>query len=144
MRDLKKIRRHNVSLLMDSYGQAELSKLTGLAEGFLYQMSKGTGKNARGVNDENARLIEAGTTLEDGWLDVDRRELGANVIEVDVKAAKLRRAAAWPFKTIERLRFERLDEADRLRVEAAMIKAIVAIETDGPAPRASVRASRRR
>jgi hypothetical protein len=124
----RQIRRHNLSLLMDSYGQAELVRDTGIKPAFLFQMSKGVGKQARSVNDANARIIESGASLEEGWLDVDRRNTLPSMVEVDVRAAKLRRASAWPFRTIERERFERLDEADRLRVEAAMIKAIALIE----------------
>jgi hypothetical protein len=132
VRDAKEIRRHNLSLLMDLYGQAELAKDTDVQPAYLFQMSKGVGKQARGISDKNARIIDSGASLPDGWLDIDRRNTLANVIEVDIKAAKLRRASAWPFRTIDRERFERLDEGDRLRVEGAMIKAIVAIENSGP------------
>src|SRR5688572_3134817 len=82
VRDAKEIRRHNLSLLMDSYGQAELARDTGIKPAYLFQMSKGTAKQARGINDTNARVIEAGAGLEEGWLDVDRRDKPANVIDV--------------------------------------------------------------
>jgi hypothetical protein len=143
MRELRAIRRHNLSLLSRSFGREELAKATGLPAAYLYQMSDGEGKQARGISDAKARIIEAGASLDDGWMDIDRRELGNNVIEVDVKAAKIRRATAWPFKTIERERFEQLDEGDRLRVEGAMIKAITAIE-NAPSSRGPVRLPRKR
>lgn len=114
---------------MESYGQTELQKATLLPAAYLYQMSHGTGKNARGVNDEKARLIEAALTLENGWMDVDRREKDPTIIEIDIKAAKIRRANAWPFKTVERARFEQLEDGDKLKVEGAMIKAMTAIES---------------
>ena len=128
LKDIKAIRRHNLCLLLDSYGQAALHEATGIAEAYLYQMGKGKGTKSRGINDNNARLIEAGAGLTSGWMDVDRRQQDANVIELDVRTAKARRAMAWPFRTVERERFEKLDESDRLRVESAMIKALAAIE----------------
>jgi hypothetical protein len=144
MRELKTIRRHNLSLLCKSYGREELAKATGLSAAYLFQMSDGTGSQARGVSDRNAKIIEIGAGLADGWLDEDRRDLAANVIEVDVKAAKLKRSTAWPFRTIERERFEKLDEGDRLKVEGAMIKAITAIEKAAPSGNGSIRLHRKR
>lgn len=129
LKETKAIRRYNMTLLMDSWGQTELQKMTGVPAAYLYQMSHGTGGNARGLSDDKARAIEAALTLEQGWMDVDRREKDPAIIAVDLKSAKIRRASSWPFKTVDRSRFEKLETGDQLKVEGAMVKAIVAIES---------------
>lgn len=128
--EIKAIRRHNLALLMATWGQAELAKATGLPPAYLYHMAKGTGKQARGVSDKNARLIESATGVERGWLDVDRRGAQPVSFAEEVQAAQLKRRHAWPFRTIARERFDALDDGDKLKVEGAALKALTAIERE--------------
>lgn len=130
IREMRAIRRHNLSQLMGLYGQAELSKDSGIAEAYLYQMGKAEGKQARGINDDNARTIEAAAGVDRHWLDVDRRSEAPRSIEAELKAARIRRRHAWPFKTIERERYDALEDGDKLRVEGAALKALAAIERE--------------
>ena len=70
IRQQKEWRRHQLACLMDEIGQTKLAGMTGIPAAYLFQMSKGTGKNKRGVSDENAALIEARTNRP-GWFSFD-------------------------------------------------------------------------
>lgn len=65
----RKLRRGRVRLLLDMLGQTELAERTGIAAAYLYQMGRASGAQARGVSDDNARLIEGRLGLPYGWLD---------------------------------------------------------------------------
>jgi hypothetical protein len=64
-------RRARVALLLEAVGQTDMSKSTGIASAFLFQMGKATGTSARNVSDANARKIERGLRLDPGWIDSD-------------------------------------------------------------------------
>lgn len=68
IREQKEWRRQQLTKLMDEVGQTKLAETTGIPAAYLFQMSRGTGKNKRGVSDENAELIEA-KTKRPGWFD---------------------------------------------------------------------------
>ena len=53
---------------MDEIGQTKLAALTGIPAAYLFQMSRGDGKNKRGISDDNAELIELKTGRR-GWFD---------------------------------------------------------------------------
>lgn len=67
----RKLRRGRVRLLLDMLGQTELAERTGIAAAYLYQMGRAAGAQARGVSDDNARLIEERLGLPLGWLDAN-------------------------------------------------------------------------
>lgn len=62
-------RRDRLTQLIDVLGQTYVSEQTGISPAYLYQMSKGTGSQARNVSDANARKIEKGLGLTVGWMD---------------------------------------------------------------------------
>lgn len=66
---IKARRRENLARLLDEYGKVQLSRLVDISADYLWQMGKGTGKSARGVNDTNARKIEEKLGKPIGWLD---------------------------------------------------------------------------
>lgn len=68
---IRAARRKKLAALLDKYGKVELSKLTDINPDYLWQMGKGEGKSARGVNDDNARKIERGTGHQPYWMDSD-------------------------------------------------------------------------
>lgn len=71
IRAIKAARRKKLAALLDKHGKVELSRLTDINADYLWQMGKGEGKSARGVNDNNARKIESGTGNPPFWLDSD-------------------------------------------------------------------------
>lgn len=66
---IKAFRRERLSALLDEHGKVGLSKLVDISADYLWQMGKGAGKSARGVNDENAAKIEAALGKPSGWMD---------------------------------------------------------------------------
>lgn len=65
---IREVRRDRLRILWNTIGSTELAKLTGIDKAFLYQMAMGKRANARGVNDENAELIETAVGKPRGWL----------------------------------------------------------------------------
>lgn len=66
---IKARRRDRLARLLDEHGKVQLSKLVDISADYLWQMGKGTGKSARGVNDANARKIEEALGKPAGWMD---------------------------------------------------------------------------
>jgi hypothetical protein len=68
---MKAHRRERVGLLLDRFGQTELSALVDIAASYLYQMGKAIAEKGRNVSDANAGKIERALSLPPGWLDSD-------------------------------------------------------------------------
>lgn len=74
---VKAFRRQRLAALLDRYSKVELSRLVDINPDYLWQMGKASGKSARGMNDDNARKIEAALKLPPGWMDAEQDENGA-------------------------------------------------------------------
>jgi len=107
--ELKKVRRDRLRLLWDTFGGAELARMTGIDKSYLYQMAMGKGRNARGISDDNAALVESAAGKPEGWLSghaqevredpavygcYDRALLRSAIIQVERKLAGLTKSAA--------------------------------------------------
>lgn len=69
--DLREHRRRRLAALVKHFGQTELARLLDVSPAYLYQMSRGKGKNAKPVSDERAAAIEAAVGALPGWMDGD-------------------------------------------------------------------------
>lgn len=67
-------RRQRLAHLMDEFGQRKLFEITGIAEAYLFQMSRGEGKHKRNVSDAMAAKIEE-KIGRPGWFSVPHAPL---------------------------------------------------------------------
>lgn len=99
----KQNRRARLAQLLDRHGAAEVGRLSDLDPSYLWQIAKGEGKSARNLSDANARKIETGVGLEEGWFDIDP----ANP---DDEPEGFNKAPISPFETREGyVRFQLMD-----------------------------------
>lgn len=113
--ELKAHRRARIALLMEAVGQTQMAARTELAPAYLYAMSTAKGKSARGVNDENARLIEQKLQLPVGWIDGDD--------EVPAEVAAFEEPAISPGLARSRA----ANDTDALRYALGAICAVLAV-----------------
>lgn len=109
MRTIEEIRRARLKLLVKEFGSyAALNELLGLAsrDSTLSQVGNAaanseTGK-PRGMGSVLARRLEAIASKPPGWMDNDPDLIGS-----------------WPFPLVDRVRWDRLSDADQLHVQRA-------------------------
>lgn len=143
IRVLRTTRRTNLASLFDHYGQTDLHEklqaggATHISASYLYQMAKAIGKQARGVNDDTARSIEAALTLSTGWMDTDHAGASPAQVEREIEAArnKADRAHGWPFPSIDVKRWSSLLPAQKKHIEEEVERMLRLCEVSAPSPR---------
>lgn len=129
-KDAQEIRRYNVALVRQTHDKKKLAE-TGLSPAQLYQMSTAKpGKHWRPVSDKHVTLLAKATGLDIEWFDEDHRAQKQADAALEIKAAQVRKLNSWPFTTVDRSRFDKLDGPDQLAVEVALLRALTKIEAD--------------
>lgn len=121
----KAIRRANVALLLDQYGQTQLADLTGISPALLYQLGKARGKAKRNVNDDYARSIEELLKLGAGWMDVDHKKGGTPSLRSEPPPRTA--VEHWPFR-LTFARYERLEDWQKQRIEKEVEEMVLGYE----------------